>query len=223
MDVLLESEVQLARGLRRQLHGHRGDRSGATTASVSQFKVGNVIVATGYKEFDASRVTHYGYGKLPNVITSFEFEKMLRAGRIQTKEGKMPQYVAIIHCVGSRSKEFHTYCSRVCCMTALKYAQRSQVRHPGVLRQRHLHRHARVRQGPRGLLPARLGGEDPLPDVRQERPPGHPQGGSQRRLRHAHRGEREAVRRGHRDPGRPGDPHGGHGGPRRLGRRSLAW
>jgi heterodisulfide reductase subunit A2 len=91
-------------------------------ATMSQFEVGNVVVATGYKEFDASRVTHYGYGKLPNVITSFEFEKMLRAGRILTDEGKDPQYVAIIHCVGSRSKEFHPYCSRVCCMTALKYA-----------------------------------------------------------------------------------------------------
>jgi len=84
--------------------------------------VGNVIVATGYKEFDASRITHYGYGKLPNVITSFEFEQMLRTGRVQTKSGQLPQYVAIIHCVGSRSKEFHGYCSRVCCMTALKYA-----------------------------------------------------------------------------------------------------
>jgi heterodisulfide reductase subunit A len=47
---------------------------------------------------------------------------MLRAGTIQTKEGKSPQYVAIVHCVGSRSQEFHGYCSRVCCMTALKYA-----------------------------------------------------------------------------------------------------
>jgi heterodisulfide reductase subunit A len=84
--------------------------------------VGNVIVATGYKEFDAGRITHYGYGKLPDVITSFEFEQMLRAGRIQMKSGRQPQYVAIIHCVGSRSKEFHGYCSRVCCMTALKYA-----------------------------------------------------------------------------------------------------
>ncbi len=84
--------------------------------------VGNVIVATGYKEFDAARITHYGYGKLPNVITSFEFEQMLRAGRIQTKSGRAPQYLAIIHCVGSRSQEFHGYCSRVCCMTALKYA-----------------------------------------------------------------------------------------------------
>jgi heterodisulfide reductase subunit A2 len=84
-------------------------------------QVGNVVVSTGYKEFDAARISHYGYGKLPNVITSFDFEKMLRAGCIQTKEGRIPQYVAIIHCVGSRSQEFHGYCSRVCCMTALKY------------------------------------------------------------------------------------------------------
>ena len=83
--------------------------------------VGSVVVSTGYKEFDASRIAHYGYGKLPNVITSFELEKMIRAGKIETKEGRSPKYVAIIHCVGSRSLEFHTYCSRVCCMTALKY------------------------------------------------------------------------------------------------------
>jgi len=96
---------------------------GTTYASYRDVKVGNVIVATGYQEFDASRMTHYGYGKLPNVITSFEFEKMLKAGAIETKDGKKPQYVAIIHCVGSRNKDFHTYCSRVCCMTALKYAR----------------------------------------------------------------------------------------------------
>jgi heterodisulfide reductase subunit A len=48
---------------------------------------------------------------------------MLRAGRIETKDGRQPRYAAIIHCVGSRSREFHGYCSRVCCMTALKYAQ----------------------------------------------------------------------------------------------------
>jgi heterodisulfide reductase subunit A len=88
------------------------------------FRVGNVVVATGYKEFDASRITHYGYGKLPDVITSFEFEQMVRSGRIQTKSGQVPQYVAIIHCVGSRNREFHAYCSRVCCMTALKYAHK---------------------------------------------------------------------------------------------------
>ena len=87
-----------------------------------RLKVGSVVVCTGYKEFDAGRITHFGYGKLPNVITSFEFENMLRAGKIETKEGKIPNSVAIIHCVGSRSKTFHGYCSRVCCMVALKYA-----------------------------------------------------------------------------------------------------
>jgi heterodisulfide reductase subunit A len=92
--------------------------------------VGNVVICTGYKEFDASRVTHYGYGKLPNVITSFELEKMIRAGSIITKEGSIPRYVAIIHCVGSRSQEFHTYCSRVCCMTALKYAREIKSANP---------------------------------------------------------------------------------------------
>jgi heterodisulfide reductase subunit A2 len=95
-----------------------------------EVEIGNVIVCTGFKEFDASRIVHYGYGKLPNVITSFELEKMIRAGRIETKEGKIPKYAAIIHCVGSRSQEFHTYCSRVCCMTALKYAHEIKSANP---------------------------------------------------------------------------------------------
>ena len=47
-----------------------------------EVEIGNVIVCTGFKEFDASRIVHYGYGKLPNVITSFELEKMIRAGRL---------------------------------------------------------------------------------------------------------------------------------------------
>ena len=87
-----------------------------------EIAIGNVVVCTGYQEFDASRITHYGYGKLPNVITSFEFEGMLRAGRIQMADGRLPKNVCLVHCVGSRSPEFHSYCSRVCCMTALKYA-----------------------------------------------------------------------------------------------------
>ncbi len=96
----------------------------------AEVMIGNVVVCTGYKEFDASRIIHYGYGKLPNVITSFELEKMIRAGHIETREGKIPRYVAIIHCVGSRSQEFHTYCSRVCCMTALKYAHEIKSANP---------------------------------------------------------------------------------------------
>ncbi|MBE0665728.1 MAG: CoB--CoM heterodisulfide reductase iron-sulfur subunit A family protein, partial [Candidatus Aminicenantes bacterium] len=123
IELLLNSRLQ-------ELKGYVGNFS-ATLVSVDsddpeenkaqKIEVGNVIVCTGYKEFPAERVTHFGYGKLPNVITSFDFEKMLRAGRIESNDGKIPKYVAIIHCVGSRSPEYHGYCSRVCCMTALKY------------------------------------------------------------------------------------------------------
>jgi len=102
-----------------KIHSLNGNSAGD---GITEVEIGNVVVSTGYKEFDASRIVHYGYGKLPNVITSFELEKMIRAGRIVTKGGKEPRYVSIIHCVGSRNPEFHTYCSRVCCMTALKYA-----------------------------------------------------------------------------------------------------
>jgi heterodisulfide reductase subunit A len=131
IDVLLESEVKSLEGFVGNFHG--GIRSKLHDGGVvdQEVDIGSVIVATGYKEFDAGRITHYGYGKLPNVITSFELEKMLRTGRVETKEGGAPQYVAIIHCVGSRNLEFHTYCSRVCCMTALKYAHEIKAAVPG--------------------------------------------------------------------------------------------
>ena len=123
IDVFLESEVESIEGYHGNFTAKVAGKSGGNGGGAQHdIDVGSVIVSTGYHEFDASRITHYGYGKLPNVITSFEFEKMLRRGQIVTKEGKIPQYVAIVHCVGSRSKEYHPYCSRVCCMTALKYA-----------------------------------------------------------------------------------------------------
>jgi heterodisulfide reductase subunit A len=122
ISVLLNSQLKNLSGFIGNFTATVASGNGNGSSGEKVLHVGNVIVATGYKEFDAGRVTHYGYGKLPDVITSFEFEQMLRAGRIQTKNGRPPRYAAIIHCVGSRSKEFHGYCSRVCCMTALKYA-----------------------------------------------------------------------------------------------------
>jgi heterodisulfide reductase subunit A len=83
--------------------------------------VGSVVVCTGYQEFDATRVERLGYGRFRDVITSFELEKRLREGRLETDDGRTPRYVSIVHCVGSRHGRYHPYCSRVCCMTALKY------------------------------------------------------------------------------------------------------
>ncbi len=88
----------------------------------TELQFGNVIVATGLKPFDPGGIENYGYGKLPDVITSLEFEKMLLNGKICLKNGGEPRSVVIIHCVGSRNPNYHEYCSRTCCMTALKYA-----------------------------------------------------------------------------------------------------
>jgi len=92
-----------------------------------ELDVGSIILATGYQEFDPSVIGQYGYGRYDNVITGLEFERLSSAagptgGQIQLKNGEPPKSVAIIHCVGSRDKNFHEYCSRVCCMFGLKCA-----------------------------------------------------------------------------------------------------
>ncbi|MGZ9222766.1 MAG: 4Fe-4S binding protein, partial [Anaerolineales bacterium] len=91
-------------------------------------KVGNIILATGYDLFDARQVSNYGYGRLPNVFTSLEFERLTNAagptgGKVVLRDGKSaPKAVGIIHCVGSRDKNFNNYCSVICCMQGLKFA-----------------------------------------------------------------------------------------------------
>ena len=91
-------------------------------------QVGNVVLATGYDLFDARRVSNYGYGRLANVFTSIEFERMSNAagptsGNIVLRDNKtLPKSVGIIHCVGSRDKNFNNYCSVICCMQGLKFA-----------------------------------------------------------------------------------------------------
>jgi heterodisulfide reductase subunit A len=111
---------------------------------VVELEVGNIVVATGYQAFDARRIERYGYGKHPNVLTALEFERLTNAsgptgGKIVLKtlkhnkrtkqdewvfdpEGPKPTAVAILHCVGSRDRNYNAYCSRVCCMYSLKFA-----------------------------------------------------------------------------------------------------
>jgi len=86
-----------------------------------ELKFGNIIVATGLRPIDAGIIENYNYRNIPDVITSLEFEKMLLEGNISTEEGKTPKHVAIIHCAGSRNSRYHEYCSRTCCMVALKF------------------------------------------------------------------------------------------------------
>ncbi len=95
---------------------------------VMTVQVGNIILATGYKLFDPRRIPQYGYGRLANVFTSLEFERLSNAagptnGQIVLRDGKTaPKAVGVIHCVGSRDRNYNNYCSVICCMQSLKFA-----------------------------------------------------------------------------------------------------
>jgi len=120
IEVLTESEVE-------QILGFLGNFEVKVIKKAEDkelnFNVGAVILATGFELFDPKGLPQYGYGKLDDVFTSLEFEEMSipdgpTGGKILLKNGKPPESVAIIHCVGREDKG---YCSKVCCMYSLKF------------------------------------------------------------------------------------------------------
>ena len=116
--VFLASEI-------KDIHGYVGNFESTIyydNEAITEIRFGNIIVATGLTPFDPSGIEEYQYGRLPDVITSHELEKKLREGPVLKSDGTSPEHIAIIHCVGSRNREHHSYCSRTCCMTAIKYS-----------------------------------------------------------------------------------------------------
>ncbi|HNX45751.1 MAG TPA: hydrogenase iron-sulfur subunit [Anaerolineaceae bacterium] len=91
-------------------------------------EIGAIIVATGFGHFDPSPMEEYGYNRYPNVITSMEMERLNNSAGptagslIRPSDGKKPQNLAFINCVGSRDKRFNESCSNFCCMYAIKNA-----------------------------------------------------------------------------------------------------
>jgi heterodisulfide reductase subunit A2 len=82
-----------------------------------------VVVATGFDLFKSSRKEEYGYGIYDNVITSSDLEDMFKKGEIVANDGTVPRNIGIVHCVGSRDEKVgNLYCSKLCCVTAVKQA-----------------------------------------------------------------------------------------------------
>jgi heterodisulfide reductase subunit A len=124
VQVLVASEVVEVGGYvgNFQARVQSGDRITDVTA-------GAIIVATGFDIFDAQRKPELGYGKYPQVITTWDFEKMAD-GPIKVG-GKEPQRVVFIQCVGSRDRSLgNPYCSRICCMVTAKQARMLRERLP---------------------------------------------------------------------------------------------
>ena len=87
---------------------------------------GAVVWATGWKPYDAAKIQPYGHGRVANVVSSVEFERMAdpkgpTGGRIvRPSDGKEAKKVAFIQCAGSRDQNHLLHCSRICCMASLK-------------------------------------------------------------------------------------------------------
>jgi heterodisulfide reductase subunit A len=96
---------------------------------IIEVEVGTIIVATGFDLFDASKKEEYGYGQFPNVVNLGEVERMLssagptRGHVVRPSDLEEPKKIVYVQCVGSRDELTNKYCSRVCCMTAIKQAR----------------------------------------------------------------------------------------------------
>jgi heterodisulfide reductase subunit A len=95
-----------------------------------ELKIGTIIVATGFDIYVPMKKGVYKYWEYENVITALELERLLNASGptgghlVRPSDGKIPKRVAFIQCVGSRNKKIgNNYCSRVCCMYAIKNSQ----------------------------------------------------------------------------------------------------
>lgn len=99
--------------------------------------VGTIILATGLDFYDVSKLGEYGYGRIANVITAIEYERLSSAsgptgGELKRpSDGKVPSNIAFIQCVGSRDFKNKPYCSTVCCMAATKEAILAYEHQPG--------------------------------------------------------------------------------------------
>ena len=102
-----------------------------------ELDVGAIVVATGFDLYPVANIGEYGGGRLPDVIDGLTFERLLSAsgptGGVvkRPSDGKIPDRVAFIKCVGSRDPERHfPYCSTICCMVTAKHASLYRHRTP---------------------------------------------------------------------------------------------
>ncbi len=96
--------------------------------TVIKEKVVSIIASTGFDLLNASLLPEFGYSSDPDILTSYELERMLNASGptdgevIKPSNGKHPEKVLFVLCAGSRDNRFVPYCSRTCCMYSIKEA-----------------------------------------------------------------------------------------------------
>ena len=110
------------------------------TEKIHQINVGAVVLAPGFEAYDPKDAQVWGYGTMPNVITSLQLERYLSASGpteghlVRPSDGKPVTKVAFLQCIGSRDENLcgNGYCSSVCCMYAIKEAVIAKDHVPGL-------------------------------------------------------------------------------------------
>ncbi|TKJ38513.1 heterodisulfide reductase subunit A [candidate division LCP-89 bacterium B3_LCP] len=88
--------------------------------------IGAVIIATGWRPYDATKLDYLGFGQCQNVITNVMMERLAAMGGptageiVRPSDGKKAENIAFVQCAGSRDENHLPYCSAVCCMGSLK-------------------------------------------------------------------------------------------------------
>ena len=91
-------------------------------------EVSSVIVATGWKSYDASAIKELRYNESKNIVTNLQFERLLspsgpgKGKVLRPSDNKPVKHVVFVQCAGSRDDNHLPYCSAVCCSASLKHA-----------------------------------------------------------------------------------------------------
>ncbi len=98
----------------------------STNGSFQTEKIGAIVMATGWKPYEPTKLDYLGYGVFKDVVTNIEFEELAKKGKgkiFRPSDGREAKKVAFIQCAGSRDPNHLPYCSSMCCATSLKQAR----------------------------------------------------------------------------------------------------
>jgi quinone-modifying oxidoreductase subunit QmoB len=132
IEVILSSTIEKTEG-QPGLYTVTIENDGGDTV---EKKIGTVILAAGWKPYDAEKLGHLGYGASPDVITNVQMEEIASQNNgkiLRPSDGKAARNVVFIQCAGSRDPEHLPYCSSVCCMNSLKQAEYVRLSDPDAM------------------------------------------------------------------------------------------
>ncbi|MGA1976804.1 MAG: FAD-dependent oxidoreductase [Bacteroidales bacterium] len=122
-NLLKDKDIKISTGTTIEKIARSRNNLTLVTSDGEEISADAIVVATGFDLFRSSRKEEYGYGIYENVVTSADLEGMFKTGKILKTNGNEPKEIGMVHCVGSRDEKVgNLYCSKLCCVTAVKQA-----------------------------------------------------------------------------------------------------